>query len=315
MKQFLLDYFTFNKIERNGIFILCAIILFLLFFDRIIPFVIPQENINYSEFISEIDAFVQHKTIYRDSIENAKISRYSHFPVSKEQGIPIQFFKFDPNIATQEQWLKLGLSQKQSSTINNYLSKGGKFYKKEDLKKIYGISNSQYKMLEPYINIENHKQTNLDEKNTSNQLKLVDFEKKESPVLLININLADTSDLIQLKGIGSTFSLRIIKYRNNLGGFINKDQLLEVYGITKELIDSISPFISIDHNKIKKININTCLASDFKKHPYVNNWNITNSIINYRDQHGFYKSIEDIKKSDLVNDELYLKLAPYLTIE
>ncbi|HET6245864.1 MAG: helix-hairpin-helix domain-containing protein [Bacteroidetes bacterium] len=313
MKQFFLDYFTFNKIERNGVFILCSIILLLLFFDTIVSLVIPHENINYAEFETEIDAFLEQKPKYSPY---SKVNKQDVSSTSKNALNPAVFFMFDPNNTSEKQWQSLGLSQKQYSTLNNYLLKGGKFYKKEDLKKIYGISNAQYLLLEPFIRIENQqKQNDFFSNKEKPEMKNEELEKNDIPALLINLNKSDTSDLMKLQGIGPIYSLRIIKYRNALGGFRDINQLLEVYDFTKELVESIKPYIVIDTAAVKKININTCLASDLKRHPYINNWNITNSIVNYRDQHGSYKTIEDIKKSDLVNDELYLKLAPYLSIE
>ena len=60
-------------------------------------------------------------------------------------------FNFDPNLLDQKSWLKLGLSEKQINVIQNYISKGGKFRIKNDLKKMYCISKDEFEKLEPFI--------------------------------------------------------------------------------------------------------------------------------------------------------------------
>ena len=307
VKQFIKDYFTFNKRERNGIFILSSIILVLLFFDVIEAAFIPEEKIDYSSFEAEVDAYIREKKIYNDSVEAAKTKKFTN-EIKTEQ-----LFYFDPNTISEKQWQKLGLNQKQSLTIKNYLSKGGKFYKKEDIRKIYGITESIYTQLEPFMVI---KEPIKKDPSSNEAINRSAFFKKEDRLKVeIELNTADSVDLIQLKGIGPVLASRTIKYRNKLGGFLNIEQLGEIHGITQELIQNIGNNIKINPSLVKKININTCNSADLKSHPYINNWNIANSVVNYRNKHGLYKSIEDIRKLDLFNDELYLKLAAYLTIE
>ena len=78
-------------------------------------------------------------------------------------------------------------------------------------------------------------------------------------------------------------------------------------------LDAIEKYIYIDESKIKKININTCEATDLKN-AYIK-WNVANAIVNYRKNHGKYKSVDEIKKTDLVDDETYRKIVSYLTLD
>jgi DNA uptake protein ComE-like DNA-binding protein len=205
-------------------------------------------------------------------------------------------FPFDPNNLPESDWLRLGLSEKQIKTIKNYEAKGGKFRKKEDVKKMYCISPELYASLEPYI------------------LVPADSSKTKHQKLLVELNSADTTELNKLKGIGSYFARKIAEYRDRLGGFVKKEQLLEIYGFDKEKYDGLSDNISVDISKAKKININNANLGEMKMHPYIK-YNLANLIVNYRKQHGNYKSVDGIKQLDLVNDELFAKLAPYLTVE
>jgi|TARA_B100001094_G_C18195302_1_gene810317 competence ComEA-like helix-hairpin-helix protein len=130
---------------------------------------------------------------------------------------------------------------------------------------------------------------------------------------ILNINLSDTSQWKRLKGIGSKRAIRVVKYRNLLGGFNNVEQLKEVYSISDSLYDSLSKFLYIKDSSINQINVNTCSVNQLKKHPYIK-WNIANSIVSYRKQHGTYKSLNELLKIHIIDDELYIKIVSYLTI-
>ena len=302
MKQFLKDYFTFNRRQRNGVFILLSIICLLIVCINIAAHFVPKEKVDFSQFKKEIAEFESNRSQQKDSlqIENEEDTSFVFAEALVKE--TSKLFPFNPNDLPEEQWKQLGLSDKQIRVIKNYESKGGKFYKKEDLKKMYGISETLYASLESYVKIPQREKFIKPE-----------IEKIKTP-LLIELNSADSSSLIKLNGIGAAFASRIIKYRNRLGGFIKKEQLMEVYGLDTTLYNKIENNITVDLFEVNKININTVTTDEMKMHPYVK-YNIANSIINYRKQHGNYKEIAEIKNSALVNDELYRKLAPYLTVK
>jgi DNA uptake protein ComE-like DNA-binding protein len=132
--------------------------------------------------------------------------------------------------------------------------------------------------------------------------------------VLVNINLADSIEFRKLKGIGEVFSSRIVRYRNWLGGFYCKEQLLEVYGIDSVLYQRILPHLKVSINDLRKINVNTCSNKDLSSHPYVS-YKIAKSILKYREHHGAYKSINDLKRIPLIDEELFRRIAYYLELE
>ena len=152
---------------------------------------------------------------------------------------------------------------------------------------------------------------------SKNQMKFILKQKSnknfKNQLGKIKMNVADTTTWMMISGIGPKRARTIVNYRNQLGGFVNKSQLLEVFGISQELFDKINPLLEIDSNNIAKININNDSKDTIKKHPYFN-WNLANAVVNYRDQHGVYKSLSKIKEIHLVNDDLYRKIAPYISI-
>ena len=199
---------------------------------------------------------------------------------------------FDPNNLPVEKWQQLGLSERQISTIKNYEAKGGRFYKKQDVQKIYAITADDYKRLEPYIRIPD-----------------VGYEGKTN--VIVELNRADSAKLTRINGIGPAFAKRIIEYRNRLGGFLNKEQLKEIYGLDDEKYNQIKSQINIDPVRITKIKINQVDFEGLRRFPYLTNKQ-TNAIIQYRNQHGNYNSITDMRNIMILNDDILRKIEPYI---
>ena len=140
------------------------------------------------------------------------------------------------------------------------------------------------------------------------------FPKTTPQAFEVAINVSDTTSFKKIKGIGSKRAVQILKYRNLLGGFKSVNQLKEVYSINDSLFESIKYFLIIKDSSLKQININLCSIRDLNRHPYIK-WNIANSIINYRNQHGLYNSLDELLKIHIIDQEIYFKIVPYLTIK
>ena len=206
----------------------------------------------------------------------------------------------------------MGLRDKTIHTIQNFLSKGGKFYKPEDISKIWGLSAVDAKRLIPYVSI----------KNVAAQY--TSFEKREykkpissytvKTIQPIDINLADTSAFINLPGIGSKLSNRIIAFREKLGGFYSIEQVGETYLLPDSTFQKIKPRLVLNNMRVRQININNASIDEMKIHPYIR-YNLANAIFQYRQQHGNFNSVEDIKKIMLVTDAVFEKISPYLMVQ
>lgn len=221
---------------------------------------------------------------------------------SKKETVKIEYFKFDPNTISKEEWKRLGFKDWQIKTIFNYKSKGGSWKSKADVKKIYGLDESDYYKLEPYILLPDKTVKNEYSKDKK------DYTKK------VDINTAKNKELTNLKGIYSEkYAAIIIKHRDKLGGFTSKEQLKEVWNMTDEIYNGFINQVIIGKYEPKKININSSSASQLQSHPYID-WKTANAIFKYRKSNGNYKKIEDIKKIHLINKKTYLKIAPYLII-
>lgn len=226
-----------------------------------------------------------------------------------------ELFYFDPNNLSADGWQKLGLREKTIHTIQNYLSKGGHFKKPEDLQKVYGLFPNEYERIAPYIKIEaSNESTNPKDFTNKPTTENQPVKTYTSRYAVVDINSADTTSLIALPGIGSKLAMRIINFRDKLGGFYSINQIGETFGLPDSTFQKIKQYLKLENTSIKKININTATMDELKAHPYIR-WALANPIIAYRNEHGSFGKIEDLKKVMAVTDEAYNKMTPYLKID
>ena len=128
---------------------------------------------------------------------------------------------------------------------------------------------------------------------------------------ITELNQADSLALISIKGIGPFYAKQILKYRNELGGFVNYEQFTEIWGLENLELENLKQQTNIDTLYISKTNINTVTIEKLRNHPYLN-YKQAKMIVNYRKQHGDFKEIKDIQKIRPISPEIFRKIAPYL---
>jgi DNA uptake protein ComE-like DNA-binding protein len=303
--------FEFSKRQQLGLLFFLSIIvsclLVIQFHERLMP--VPE---------GEISALDPAWLAYMDSLEVVQEESRNTFSDDGLAKKPLpEPFPFDPNAISLADFQALGFSLKQAESIDKFRSKGGQFRKVEDFKKMYVVDDFMYERLLPFIQIPEHPSSSFAkdswDKKVYEKSDYQDFDKKEVEVL--SLNLADSASLEGLPHIGPVYAQRILKYREKLGGFTSLTQLNEVYGFDKEpeLIGRISPFLIIEGGALRKINVNKATWGEMMRHPYMTK-PIANSIIAIREQHGPYKTVQDVSKSHLISEEVFLKLAPYLSV-
>lgn len=153
---------------------------------------------------------------------------------------------------------------------------------------------------------------------STSKISTTDFKPADSaghypakPFVVVELNTADSARLTQVRGIGPAFAMRILHYRNRLGGFHSKRQLKEVFGIDAGKYDEIKGEFKVNPRRIRKININKAEFDDLKNMPYLN-FKQTNAIIEYRKQHGDYESVAEMKNVVILDSKILRKIAPYL---
>lgn len=200
---------------------------------------------------------------------------------------------------------------KTANTIQNYISKGGHFSKPGDIGKIWGLHEDEVNRLLPYVRIlqkNNDKYVPAESKEYAKQPERPNYVKT-----VIDINGADTSSLIALPGIGSKLANRIIAFRDKLGGFYKVEQVAETYALPDSAFQKIKDQLAINNSTVKQLNINTATLEELKAHPYIR-YTIANAIIQYRNQHGNFASVSDLKNIMIITGEMYSKIEHYVTI-
>ncbi len=283
-----------SRSERTGALILMGILLTSIVVWRLLPSLIkPVTDPEDARLQEAWGQFIKNRDQLHDTMPKWSTKEKGKF---KETLL----FYFDPNNISKQDLEKLNLPRRTVETWIKYLSKGGRFYKKEDVKKLYNLTAEDYARIAPYIRLPEPSH------------KTVKTEYQTHTAKSFDINSATETDLIQLKGIGPVFAARIIKFRDALGGFISVNQLKEVYHLPDSVYTEISPLLYSDHSGIRKININTASVDEFAQHPYISR-KLAGNIIRFRNDINIFDSVGQIRLVPLINGEKYRKIAPYLS--
>ena len=307
-KRIFKDWLSFSRKERSALLIL--IVLVALFF--LIPYLFPKKKAAITTAPS---------TLKENAFTSTKAA---------------DFFYFDPNTLDSEGFRKLGLRDKTIRTIIHYREKGGRFKKPEDIRKIYGLRHEEAERIIPYIQLS---------QNTTNTI----INKRENPIVKkaytfpIEVNKAGEEHWAALPGISMSLAKRIVHYRDAIHGFKSIDQIGKTYGLTPATFVAIKPFLRLSNEDIaspsfpegnpatisekqtvagqnykvasvEKVNINTASEQELLSQKHIPRA-VAKAIVIYREQHGPYKSIDDVKKIVFIQPDMFTRIAPYLKVD
>lgn len=222
-------------------------------------------------------------------------------------------FPFDPNTADSIQLRRLGLQSWQIRNIYKYRAAGGIYREKLDFARTYGLTQKEYRELEPYIQISSDYQPAVllvqerkSEKSESRDTML--FPKKLVPGQTIDLSVADTAQLKRVPGIGSHYARKIVDYRERLGGYVSLDQLDEIDGFPLQT----KRFLRIDSMaEVHRLNLNRLTVNELRRHPYLNYYQ-ARAIVDYRRTHGPLNSLSDLQLLRDFPPEVIQRLTPYV---
>jgi competence ComEA-like helix-hairpin-helix protein len=313
-KEHLKEYFSFSRKERTGIITLVFLIgitMFLpVFFHGAAGDFPSLQDTSWIASLRKLErkqAGQQHDSFrgYQPG-QNARLYEYDR----TETASGPRLFYFDPNTLPERGWKDLGIRERTIQTILKYLDKGGRFHQPEDLQRIYGLRADEYNRLLPFVKIE---RTVPPLEKSPSYPQSFPKQKTISPAIL-DINTADTSAFIALPGIGSKLAGRIVNFREKLGGFYSIDQLKETYGLHDSTFEKIKLRLQLNTPISRRINVNIATPEELKAHPYLK-YDIVRPLIAYRNEHGPFLALEELKKIPAVTEEVYEKIKPYLTLE
>ena len=316
----------------------------------------------------------------RRGVELAEKSKSSKVAEKSTNEQRDTLFIFDPNTVTYDELRLLGFDKRTAVSIVKYRTAGKVFGIAEEFALCYGVSDSMFARVRPYIKIGEKYATTPQDKASEQPkkeskarfsprpfekfaidtvgveyLRLIGFSTRQAEALieyrnrgkgifsmnelrdcyavsedmadslshfvilserdpyegLIEINSADSAMLRKVRGIGEKTVVAVMQYRKLLGGFVRKEQILELKCVTKENFERISEQIYCDSCKISKIDINFAPAFDFEYHPYISR-KAAKQILKTRESKGGWNSIEEMQEDNIFTEEQARAIAPYL---
>jgi competence ComEA-like helix-hairpin-helix protein len=241
----------------------------------------------------------------QDSIRKAQWRR-------QRDTIAIRMEVFDPNTADSSTLVHLGFKPWQAKNMVKYRAAGGRYRKPEDLKKLYGMTDSMFQALTPYIYIAREEVDSVAvDSLRKDSLPRWEEENKDT---ILNLRTADTVELKMIHGIGSYRARQIVRYREQLGGFVSVEQVLEAKGMENVDADSLLAHFWIDSVKIEPMNVNSVGVQRLSRHPYLR-FEQAQAIYELRRKKIRLDSIQQLQQIECISAETLEKIAPYLNFD
>lgn len=302
------DFFYYSKSERRAVFFLSLAIVVLIIGSFVLPYFnnVPKETI-----VSDADRLNFEDKLHQEfkrSFDSAHVQRMTD---RKEQSYRLK--EFDPNTADSIELTNLGLSSFVVRNVLKYREKGGVFRSSESFARIYGISDEIFLRLKPYISISKEFVKKQEPESTVSVVQRVDTlikVFKYSEGTLVDVGMADTTELKKIPGIGTGIAKAIVSYRNRLGGFYSLDQLQEIKYVTPELMN----WFKLDSMNLRKISINKAGIDLLRNHPYVNFYQ-AKVIVEYRKKKGKIKSLSQLSLYEEFTEKDLKRLVYYFTFD
>ena len=308
------DFFYFSKGQRTGIVVLILLILFVVVLNVFLPRIISPNPEPTAEVQAEMQAFRLNlrsldslRAVTRQQEYESRFRSNYAFRDFGEKQTTYSLFPFDPNTADSTTFVKLGLKPYVAANILKFRAKGAQFRTPESFSKVYGISAEKFSELEPYISIKSS-ETAL----RSDSAKQIAVQKVEN--IVVELNTADTTLLMQVKGVGRFLARGIVRFRMQAGGFVSVEQLRDVYGMREENYLKIKDSFRVNTGLVQKIQVNTASVDKPKNHPYLSFYQ-AKAIYELRRKEGKLKSVHDLKQIDEIDEQVLVKLAPYLSFD
>lgn len=304
MKRLLQAIYYYTRTERIGILVLCFLSLALLGLPSLFPLLRPQDTYDFTDFKNQIAALQL---------------------ASETASIHIERFPFDPNQVNLEEWQKLGVSRSVAQTVVNFRNKGGRFYRKEDLQKIYGLSKETYDSLEAFIEI------------PTNKTPIAATQSEEDTPLVLfpfDPNRVSADELRQL-GLSKQVAKTWVKFRNKGGVFRQAEDVKKIYGLSQAQYESLSAFINIPKSAAKDslvatqastppdiipfsydrppvaVDINQSQAADWEQLKGIGPA-YARRILSFRERLGGFASIDQVAETYHLPDSTFQQIRPFL---
>lgn len=269
------SYFNFTRDQQKGIFLLFIIIIIL----QCVYFFTDSRS------ISSVSPEKEKWLSLQSQIDSIKYKKLNFTP---------KIYPFNPNFITDYKGYKLGMSVKEIDRLLAFRKQNKYVNSPQEFQIVTKVSDSLLNTISPYFKFPEWV-NNKKEYKGYKKFSTTNFAKKEK-VVIIDINQASQEDLIKIYGIGDLISLRILKYKESLGGFVSMEQMNEIWGLSPEVIEKLNANFKVSFPpNVKKIDINNASIKVLSEFPYFK-YPISKNIVTYRSMNGDIKNIEDLTK-------------------
>ncbi|MDR0891349.1 MAG: helix-hairpin-helix domain-containing protein [Mediterranea sp.] len=299
------DFFYFTKAERRGVIVL-AVLVVVMFIVNLFPTSVPATDTQEAQ-AKGADANLERK---RQEFEASLKKKYpGQRGFAPKQKPAVRLATFDPNTADSATFLSLGLPPWMAKNILRYRAKKGRFRRPEDFRKIYGLTDTQYQTLLPYIQIVEQEPPRRDTVSllADSPAVLPQPVFKYSPGTLVDLNRADTTELKKIPGIGSAIAARIVSYRECLGGYYDIGQLQDIR-LKAELL---RPWFILNEADIRRLRLNHAGVERLARHPYINFYQ-ARVIVEHRKKKGELNDISQLSLYEEFSAEDLERIGHYI---
>lgn len=314
------DYFKFSRSQRRAMLFMMAVGLF---FCLLLQY--SKWSDNQEARIQNIATGRMNSLLVKDSVRKDWSPDYKQVTARRHSGrralqpAPIagKPENFDPNTVDPQTLGSFGVSERAIRNIMHYREKGGRFRKPEDLKKLYALKEGEAETLMPFVSIESSAPA---ETGTGRGIAGATGEgtyhsAKSRPLpVTINVNRSDSLEWLLLPGIGAKRASSILRFREKLGGFVSIEQVGETYGLPDSVFQKIKTNLEWEPGQVEQLSLNHASEAELKAHPYIG-WQWAKLMVAYRNQHGPYRSVDDLLKIHIVKKEWLEKVRPYLAAD
>ncbi|MGN0236045.1 MAG: helix-hairpin-helix domain-containing protein [Paludibacteraceae bacterium] len=247
-----------------------------------------------------------------DSLSSAKL--YSTY---RQDTIWLCLQPFDPNTADSATLVHLGLKPWQAGNMLRYRAKGGKYRRAEDMRRLYGMTDSLYAVLLPYIAIDSSSW--CETVSMADTVLLGSYKGHPKRDTIIELNAADTFSLQYIRGIGPATARAIISYRDALGGYADTSQLREIPHYNPSIewaipFDTILPHLTVCKDSVHTIAVNKASVRRLARHPYIR-FEEARAIYTLRRNRFVLHGMDELRAIPTLSDSLLLRLEPYLSFQ
>lgn len=328
-RRWIRRYFGFSRRETSGFAVLLGLLVALLLLP---PLVRPRlTTYDPAPDQQQLDALAADLAAQREA-KPAYASRYPRRTYPARVRVPqVPLAPFNPNSFTSTDWQARGLPQWLAERLVKYRDVVGGFRAKEQIRKAYGLSDTTYARLAPYIQLpeqlpphEAHayasRYPTASGADITGELATrpaSKFARKPRNLQPFDLNSADTTQFMQIRGIGRGLSTRVVEYRQRLGGFQSEEQLAEIYSLrdAPDLVDSLRKYTFVRSGFVpSSLDVNNAPFEILQAHPYLGK-RLARVLVAYRQQHGPFRQPTDLRQIRVLDEATFAKLQPYIVIK